>query len=205
MALVKCPECGRENVSDSAEACPDCGYGINAHFQEIERKKLLEQQKLEKERQYEELERIREEKEQAELDTIKMPSKPNIGQSLLIFGIVFLPFMLLGLILPYRIGFWFFLIFWLIVAFSSYSDNVKEYERAQQDFGKFQKEELSKKKIQKEMEKYRRMNAPKCPMCGSINIEKISTASRVVSVAAVGLASGKIGKQYKCKKCKHMW
>lgn len=29
MALIKCPECGRENVSDSAEACPDCGYGIN--------------------------------------------------------------------------------------------------------------------------------------------------------------------------------
>ncbi|WP_455615774.1 zinc ribbon domain-containing protein [Eisenbergiella sp.] len=26
MALVKCPECGRERVSDTAEACPDCGY-----------------------------------------------------------------------------------------------------------------------------------------------------------------------------------
>lgn len=205
MALIKCPECGRENVSDSAEMCPNCGYGIKAHFQEIERKKLLEQQKLEKERQYEELKRIREEKEQAELATIKMPSKPNLGQSLLIFGIVFVPFMLLGLILPYRIGFWFFLIFWLIVAFSSYNDNVKDYERAQQDFEKYQKEELSKKKMQKEMEEYRQINAPKCPMCGSINIEKISTASRAVSIAAVGLASGTIGKQYKCVECGHMW
>ena len=35
MALVKCPECGRENVSDSAEMCPDCGYGIKAHFEKI--------------------------------------------------------------------------------------------------------------------------------------------------------------------------
>lgn len=35
MALVKCPECGKENVSDSAEACPDCGYGIKAHFKMI--------------------------------------------------------------------------------------------------------------------------------------------------------------------------
>ena len=26
MALVKCPECGKENVSDQAVACPECGY-----------------------------------------------------------------------------------------------------------------------------------------------------------------------------------
>lgn len=29
MALVKCPECGKENVSDQAVACPECGYKIN--------------------------------------------------------------------------------------------------------------------------------------------------------------------------------
>lgn len=78
MALTKCPECGRANVSDSAEMCLDCGYGIKAHFQEIERKRLLEQQRLEREKQDEEAKRIREEKERAELDTIKMPSKPSI-------------------------------------------------------------------------------------------------------------------------------
>ena len=33
MALVKCPECGRENVSDTAEACPNCGYAIKNHYQ----------------------------------------------------------------------------------------------------------------------------------------------------------------------------
>lgn len=26
MALTKCPECGKENVSDKAKACPECGY-----------------------------------------------------------------------------------------------------------------------------------------------------------------------------------
>ena len=35
MALVRCPECGRERVSDSAEACSDCGYSIKAHFEKI--------------------------------------------------------------------------------------------------------------------------------------------------------------------------
>lgn len=29
MALIKCPECGRENVSEHAYNCPNCGYPIN--------------------------------------------------------------------------------------------------------------------------------------------------------------------------------
>lgn len=32
MALVKCPECGREDVSDTAEACPNCGFAIRDYF-----------------------------------------------------------------------------------------------------------------------------------------------------------------------------
>ncbi len=31
MALIKCPECGRRNVSDSALACPKCGYDIRSY------------------------------------------------------------------------------------------------------------------------------------------------------------------------------
>ncbi len=37
MALIKCPECGRENVSDTAKACPGCGYDIKEHFDKIGR------------------------------------------------------------------------------------------------------------------------------------------------------------------------
>ncbi len=33
MALVKCPECGREKVSDKALACPDCGFGLKEYFE----------------------------------------------------------------------------------------------------------------------------------------------------------------------------
>lgn len=32
MALVKCPECGREGVSSSAESCPNCGFNLREHF-----------------------------------------------------------------------------------------------------------------------------------------------------------------------------
>ena len=48
-------------------------------------------------------------------------------------------------------------------------------------------------------------NQLKCPVCGSTNVKRISTLNRIVSVAAVGLASSKIGKQYECKNCKHKW
>ena len=46
---------------------------------------------------------------------------------------------------------------------------------------------------------------PECPMCKSHNTRRISTANRAVSVATVGLASSKIGKQYECFNCKHKW
>lgn len=55
MALIKCPECGRENVSDSAESCPNCGYGIKVHFDKI--KKEEEQKRNDEEKQKEEAER----------------------------------------------------------------------------------------------------------------------------------------------------
>lgn len=32
MSLVKCPECGRENVSDKAEACPSCGFALKDYY-----------------------------------------------------------------------------------------------------------------------------------------------------------------------------
>lgn len=58
MALVKCPECGREKVSDSAEACPDCGYAIKSHYDKI---KYDEMQKAQMAAQAERLKQIQEE------------------------------------------------------------------------------------------------------------------------------------------------
>lgn len=41
-----------------------------------------------------------------------------------------------------------------------------------------------------------------CPYCGSTNTDKISAASRIVSVATLGILSKKIGKQWHCNNCK---
>ena len=70
-------------------------------------------------------------------------------------------------------------------------------------------EQLRKETIlaaEKRAKEERLAKLPECPICKSKEyVERITTMDRGVSVAMVGLASGKIGKQYRCKKCKHMW
>lgn len=36
MALITCPECGKENISEFAKACPECGFPIAKHFSKID-------------------------------------------------------------------------------------------------------------------------------------------------------------------------
>ena len=49
-------------------------------------------------------------------------------------------------------------------------------------------------------------NKPRCPTCGSTNIERISLKSKVGKVALVGIfAIGRVAKSYKCNHCKHQW
>lgn len=54
-------------------------------------------------------------------------------------------------------------------------------------------------------EKLSRPTGPHCPHCNSEHIEKIGSFDRVTSIMFWGLASSKIGKQYKCKSCGHKW
>lgn len=54
---------------------------------------------------------------------------------------------------------------------------------------------------EKEHPKY----APKCPTCGSPDLEKIGTASKVLDVAFWGFASGKVKKTFHCKNCGYEW
>ncbi len=42
---------------------------------------------------------------------------------------------------------------------------------------------------------------PKCPICGSTNISKISTMNRTTSIVGFGILSKKIGKQWQCNNC----
>lgn len=48
-------------------------------------------------------------------------------------------------------------------------------------------------------------NQPKCPTCGSTNIEKLSFTKKAISIGGLGILSNKIGKTYQCKNCKATW
>ena len=44
-----------------------------------------------------------------------------------------------------------------------------------------------------------------CPKCHATDYRKIDSLERAASAQLWGVGSGKIGKQYKCNKCGHMW
>lgn len=185
MALVKCPECGRENVSDSAEACPNCGYGIKAHFDMLKKQQISQ------------------EIHQRKLQNVKMPEEPkklNFAYGLAIFfgvgalcGFITSPVAgIIGIL---------FTCWMCYEGAKQYNREMEKYNLAKSNFEKYQQEVVKEQEYKAIIE----ASKQKCPSCGSTNIQKISTTDRAVSVATVGLASGKIGKQYKCKNCKHMW
>lgn len=57
----------------------------------------------------------------------------------------------------------------------------------------------------KQVRQRERANRISCPKCANPAVKEISTAGRVVSVFALGLASPTIGKTYKCLGCGHKW
>ena len=51
-------------------------------------------------------------------------------------------------------------------------------------------------------EKREQTNIPKCPICGSTNLKKLSFTNKAISVGVFGLLSNKINKTWECKNCK---
>lgn len=94
MALVTCPECGQENVSSSAAACPKCGFDLRTHFQNIEKEQRAEERRL----QAEENLRMQREMEQQEyfrrLDSVPEPPKYGKTSVYVILGVVAVVFLL---------------------------------------------------------------------------------------------------------------
>lgn len=48
---------------------------------------------------------------------------------------------------------------------------------------------------------YEHNNIPKCPICGSTNIQKISRVKKATSAILFGIFSTDIGKTFECKNC----
>lgn len=79
-----------------------------------------------------------------------------------------------------------------------YNKDIIEYESKMSQF---------RLQVNADRSKSEEKNQPKCPLCGSTNISKISTMSRATSIIGFGILSKKIGKQWQCNnpKCKHLW
>ncbi len=56
-----------------------------------------------------------------------------------------------------------------------------------------------------QLAKNKNIHVPKCPTCGSTNVQKIGNVEKAVSAGVWGLFSTKIRKSYKCNNCKYMW
>lgn len=66
-------------------------------------------------------------------------------------------------------------------------------------------EKLDEERRKAEEEAAKPVYTPKCPTCGSPDLEKIGTASKVLDVAFWGFASGKVKKTFHCKNCGYEW
>ena len=86
-----------------------------------------------------------------------------------------------------------------------YEQDMTDYNLAKKDFGKYQQNMVNREDYENSMREAREAKMNKCPICGSIDVAKITALNRALSVGTMGLASGKIRKQYKCRNCKHMW
>ena len=255
MSLINCPECGRENVSESAESCPSCGYGIKAHFEQLQNKELsktrqqqqIERREREKQKFEEEVEAKFQEYvdkmalEMVKIESVTKPKRPSYFAYLFSKEVRFLTYLIVVgplvtllfcklaeidafiLILYAALG----LIatpIWLIFAYIAHRESLAKYKeeinlynsnrvewekQREQQIDNIEQYYRARARIEIENRynppSYQTSNQLKCPICNSTNVERITTFDRSFSVAMVGLASNKIGKQYKCKNCKHMW
>lgn len=251
MSLITCPECGRENVSDSAIACPNCGYNIKEHYEKI---KLEEQEHIKQERinkipkaqqpnrnfcpkckkefsgdirvcpncgfSLDDIEARRQANTMTVLEARvnnKTWWKENTLLSIFLLIITIILFAIYsftssGLVLTGSLFALFFTGVAMYGLYSDYSSREKakeELESAKKDYDKYKMQkdrEREAAKIQSAINNAKQSaKHPKCPNCGSTNTVRITTANRMASVAAVGVASGKIGKQFECKNCKYKW
>ena len=79
-----------------------------------------------------------------------------------------------------------------------HDENPIEYQLKMSQFKANLKQQESSKKVEED-------NRPKCPTCGSTDIQKISGTKRWFSTGLFGLASSDIGKSMVCKQCGYKW
>lgn len=205
MALIKCPECGKERVSDSAEVCPECGYGIKTHFDNIRKEK--ESKRLENEIKQQEYNRLK---------SIPRPEKPVFNKWFKIYLIILTVCSLCNMlyrfityngrgILISCVTFCVYVVIPFGIYYSRFAKRVKKYNFAQSDFEEYQKQIIREQDVaiaSAQVSTREEAIKPECPYCHSHNTIKITTTAKVVNVAMFGVLGQKRKYQWHCNKCK---
>lgn len=86
-----------------------------------------------------------------------------------------------------------------------YPNKYEKCNECQNDLVICTKEDLLKTTTVKEIKPTKETNIPKCPTCGSTNIEKISSLNKAAGAVMFGLFSKTAKSQFKCKNCGYKW
>lgn len=228
MALINCPECGKEKVSTTASACPNCGFALKDYIANCIKQQEFRQNELRKAREQEAEARRRKTAEQrrkemeperqtAAIEKIQTEILSNTKYMFVSIAVCIATFLLGGMfayfsvkLMAYAFMAAAFIAFFVFCYFlGEKRSGAKDLDLAKQKFAEYEK--VLETRVA-ETENYRQAqhkqweaSHPVCPACGSRNTNRISTINRTASVATFGLASSKIGKQYECKACKHKW
>lgn len=188
MSLVKCPECGKENVSDSALACPECGFNLREHF--------LKEKEKSKEYHVKYCPRCAIEKTKQPYHTrFYIPGYINFLKTdeSKYCGIHD------GEKIPYRYLNITNKEFHALCVINSSAEYIEKMNQLKIDNPE-QYQEAIEYGFKKEAEE--QSNIPKCPTCGSTNLSKISGMKKAAKVGFFGIfGAGDLGKTWKCNNC----
>lgn len=221
MAIIRCPECGKD-VSDTSPSCIHCGFSLAEHFDKLQAQNALQKELDEK---------------LHSIDNMDIPDKPDPfdGEGLwwfiafLFLGVgMYACWLHIDLILSNMSGMPGAVVTGLILIalalllirgiIKRYKRNIADHKKMVENWGEYKETEkkrtMSEYKVYSEnIMRYGNRNGKvktvalkdehtvKCPACGSTEVKKISTAKKVVSTELWGLASSDIGKQMVCEKC----
>ncbi len=193
MALIRCPECGKE-ISDKAPACIHCGYPLDQigkdenKVDEDDRKlyKLILKSvpKKSKVKAIKIVNDINQKLSLAEAKRIVDTIPQTVITGLIQSDAIKLQkeFIAIGSVVE-------------IIVDENTKSKVDILSEIRFDEGKQQ-------------ERYVQIiedSKPRCPTCGSTNIQKITSTKRWLSTSFFGLASSDVGKTMECKSCGYKW
>lgn len=181
MALIVCPECGKE-ISDKSSACIHCGFPLKTNVVQS-----LIVKKFNKGKARKGFNRW--------LFEINTSEYPDLKGNRLSEG-HFVDFLdsennILG---TFKVDTYAEISFIISLGFDDVNDDVVLKTTA-----------LDLRIEQKDFTRNNLPNTVKCPTCGSSDVERVSTATKAKDVFFFGLFGNKHNKQFKCNRCDYMW